>query len=234
LAHRFYDTAASLFAPFVVWWGRLRVNGLDCIPAAGPVLIVPNHDSQWDPVVVSVAVRNRRQIHYLSRANLWRIPGLGPVLDALGQIPVERGTGDMNALSRAREVLQSGEAVGVFPEGTLSWGEPLRARSGVGVLAASCPEASIVLCQVEGTTDFVRFPRRPRATVTFFPPAGGPRRADEEPAALAVRLMADIRARVPPVPAGRKAIVGGPPRVQALKARLNAKRQKRDQSLGAG
>ena len=63
----------------------------------------------------------------------------------------------------------------------------------------------MVLAAVEGTTDFVRFPRRPRVTVTFFEPAGGRPRPDEEPAAVAARLLDELRERVPPVPAGRKA-----------------------------
>jgi len=40
-----YDLAAALLRP-LAWWGRLRVEGLDLVPAAGPLLVVPNHDSQ--------------------------------------------------------------------------------------------------------------------------------------------------------------------------------------------
>jgi 1-acyl-sn-glycerol-3-phosphate acyltransferase len=234
LAPRFYDFATSLFLPFVVWWGRLRVSGLECVPASGPLLVVPNHDSQWDPVVVGVAIRSCRRIRYLARANLWRVPGLGAVMNGLGQIPVERGAGDSGALERARVILQSGETLGVFPEGRLSWGEPVRARSGVGLLATWCPDAQIVLCQVEGTTDFVRFPRRPKVTVTFFRPDGGGRRENASPAELAARLLAELRSRVPPRPAGRKSIVGGPPRVRAGFARREAQRRLRDHSFGKG
>jgi 1-acyl-sn-glycerol-3-phosphate acyltransferase len=61
-------------------WGRMRVAGLGGVPASGAVLIVPNHDSQWDPLVVGIALRRRRQLTFLARASLWRIPGLGPVL----------------------------------------------------------------------------------------------------------------------------------------------------------
>jgi hypothetical protein len=44
-----YDLIATLLRP-VAWWGRLTVEGLETVPAQGPVLVVPNHDSQWDPV----------------------------------------------------------------------------------------------------------------------------------------------------------------------------------------
>jgi 1-acyl-sn-glycerol-3-phosphate acyltransferase len=213
-----YDLIATLLRP-LAWWGRLRVEGLEALPTLGPALLVPNHDSQWDPVLIGLALRPRRRLRFLARASLWRIPGLGPVLYALGQIPIRRGVGDAAALERAVVTLRSGEAVCVFPEGGLSWGERLRAHSGVGRLAQACPEARIVLCTVEGTTDFARFPRRPRVYVRLFVPGNGEPRPDETPAEVATRLLDQIRARVPPSPAGRRARVGGPPRARRARAR---------------
>jgi 1-acyl-sn-glycerol-3-phosphate acyltransferase len=226
-----YDLIATLMRP-VAWWGRLSVDGLESVPEHGPLLVVPNHDSQWDPVLVGLALRPRRRLRFLARASLWRIPGLGPLLYAMGQIPIRRGVGDAAALEHAVQALRSGEAVCVFPEGGLSWGEALRARSGVGRLAQACPGVTIVLCLVEGTTDYVRFPRRPRVRVEVRVPEAEPRatrlmrgpgngdpRPDEEPAEVATRLLAEIRARVPPTPAGRRARVGGPPRVRRARAR---------------
>ena len=61
---------------------------------AGPLLIVGNHDSHWDPVMVGIAARNRRQIRALAKSDLWKVRGLGPVLNGMGQIPIERGKGD--------------------------------------------------------------------------------------------------------------------------------------------
>ncbi len=213
-----YDLIANLLRPFA-WWGRLRTEGLELIPEHGPVLVLPNHDSQWDPVLVGLALHPRRHLRFLARASLWRIPGLGPVLDGLGQIPIRRGVGDQEALARAVEGLRSGEAVCVFPEGRLSWGEHLRARSGAGRLAEACPDAPIVLCLVEGATDYVRFPRRPRVSVRFALPQNGDPRPVGTPAEVATRLLDQIRARVPPTPAGRRARVGGPPRVRRARAR---------------
>ena len=186
------------------WWGRLRVRGVEGVPREGPLLVVPNHDSQWDPISVALALRRRRRLRFLARADLWKIPGLGPVLYGIGQIPIERGSGDAGALERAIEALRSGEALCVFPEGKLSRGERLRARSGVARLAAWCPNVRVVLAAVEGATDYARFPRRPRVSVTFFEPAGGQPRAEEEPAELAARLLEELRERVPPAPSGRR------------------------------
>jgi 1-acyl-sn-glycerol-3-phosphate acyltransferase len=213
-----YDLIATLLRA-VAWWGRLRVEGLELVPTEGPVLVVPNHDSQWDPVLAGLALRPRRRLRFLARASLWRIPGLGPLLDAMGQIPIRRGVGDAAALEHAVEALHSGEAVCVFPEGGLSWGERLRARSGVGRLAQACPGVRIVLCLVEGTTLYARFPRRPRVRVTVVVPENGDPRPDETPTEVATRLLDQIRARVPPTPAGRRARVGGPPRVRRARAR---------------
>jgi 1-acyl-sn-glycerol-3-phosphate acyltransferase len=213
-----YDLIATLMRPSA-WWGRLRTEGLDAVPREGPLLVVPNHDSQWDPILVGLAIRPARRLRFLARASLWRIPGLRPLLGAMGQIPVRRGAGDAAALAHATEALRAGEAVCVFAEGGLSWGERLRARSGVGRLAQACPAASIVLCSVEGTTEYARFPRRPRVRVRFFAPGKRDARPDETPAELATRLLGEIRARVPPTPAGRRALVGGPPRVRRARAR---------------
>jgi 1-acyl-sn-glycerol-3-phosphate acyltransferase len=200
---RTYGLAMALNAP-VARWGRLRVAGLDSIPESGPLLIVGNHDSHWDPVMVGVAARRRRQIRALAKSTLWDVRGLGPILDGMGQIPIERGAGDAQALARAVETLRDGACIGVFPEGTRSRGKVLRARSGVGRLALEVPEAHITLVAIEGTSDLTGFPRRPRLRIRFFEPSGGQPRPDEDPGDLSARLLAEIRALVPPSISYRK------------------------------
>jgi len=200
---RTYGLAMALNAP-VARWGRLQVEGLDSIPESGPLLVVGNHDSHWDPVMVGIAARRRRQIRALAKSTLWDVRGLGPILDGMGQIPIERGAGDAQALSRAIETLRAGACIGVFPEGTRSRGKVLRARSGVGRLALEVPETQITLVAIEGTSDLTGFPRRPRLRIRFFAPAGGQPRSDEDPGDLSARLLAEIRALVPPSISYRK------------------------------
>ena len=191
-------------APIVRWWGRLEVEGADHLPTSGPVLIVANHDSHWDPVAIGIAGRNHRQIRALAKASLWEIPGLAPILRGMGQIPIQRGAADAGALDEAIRQLREGACIGVFPEGTISRGAALRARSGLGRLAVAVPEATLVSATVTGTVDIVRFPKRPRIRVAFFPPSQGGLREGEDASSLPVRLTAEIRALAPIAQSGRR------------------------------
>lgn len=201
---RTYRFAMAACGPIVRWWGRLEVEGVELLPTSGPALVVSNHDSQWDPVVIGIAGRKRRQICALAKASLWKIPGLAPILNGMGQIPIQRGKGDANALSTAVERLRAGACIGVFPEGTISRGAVLRARSGVGRLALDVPETTIVSCRVTGAVDIVRFPKRPRIKAEFFEPDGAGVVVGEDAAALAVRLTAEIRDGAPISQSGRR------------------------------
>ena len=192
-------------APITAWWGRMRVEGLEALPRLGPVLVVGNHDSQMDPVAVGVAARGHRQIRALAKAQLWDVRGLGPILNGMGQVPIRRGEGDRGALDAAIEALSDGHCIGIFPEGTRSKGRELRIRSGVGHLAAAVPEETIVCVAASGTTDYARFPKRPRVEVRFFRPAEGDYRPAEDPTEFAVRLMHEIRSIAPITASGRRA-----------------------------
>jgi 1-acyl-sn-glycerol-3-phosphate acyltransferase len=146
----------------------------------------------------------RRQIRALAKASLWRSRPLAWVLSAMGQIPIERGRGDTEALGAAIEQLRAGACVGVFPEGTISRGATLRAHSGAGRLAVAVPETRVVCGVLTGSVDIARFPKRPRLRVEYFElPLNG----EETPLALTRRALAAIRALAPPVAAGRRASV---------------------------
>ena len=145
-----YRVAMAVCVPLVSLWGRLEVEGLEVLPRSGPTLVVANHDSQTDPLAVGVAARSRRQIRALAKRSLWDKPGLGRVLDGMGQIPIERAAGDADALVNAVAALRRGSCIGVFPEGTISVGRRLRARSGIGRLALEVPEARLVCASGRG------------------------------------------------------------------------------------
>lgn len=188
------------------WWARLEVSGHEALPPPQrAMLLVANHDSMLDPLAIAdTMVRASRPVRFLAMDRLWRWRALALMLDGIRQIPIRRGAGDAAALGHAVSALREGEAICIFPEGGLSGGERVRARRGVARLAEAVPEAHIVLAAVDGCTDFVRFPRRPRARVELFLPAEPRPRAGEDHAAYAERLMDEVRARVPPAPAGRR------------------------------
>src|SRR5205823_10072055 len=89
--------------PEVVWWGRLRVMGVELLPLEGPLLVVGDHDSYWDTVATGIAAMPRRQIRALAKSSMWKNRLLGRVLTGMGQIPIERGSGDTGALDPAIE-----------------------------------------------------------------------------------------------------------------------------------
>ena len=200
---RTYRFALGICMPTVRLWGRLEVEGVENIPADGPLLIVGNHDSYWDPLVIGIAAIEHRQIRALSKSSMWKVKGLSRLLDGMGQIPIERGTGDSGALDRAIEELRAGSCIGIFPEGTRSLGRELRPRSGLGRLVAAVPEVVVVPTAVTGSADITRPFKRPRLHVRFLPPAEGLRQG-ESPGDYAVRVTAGIRELAPIAIAGRK------------------------------
>lgn len=190
--------------PCIRGWGRLEVRGLELLPATGPVLLAGNHDSYWDPIAVGVACAPVRQVHALAKSTLWKTRIVAKVLDGMGQIPIERGKGDVGAMARAEEALRNGACIGIFPEGTRSLGRDLRARSGFGRLAQAVPEAEVIAVRTLGAIDVPRLSVRPRIVVEFFLPAGGPITDGESPTAYSQRILDEIRDGAPRTIAGRK------------------------------
>jgi 1-acyl-sn-glycerol-3-phosphate acyltransferase len=212
---RAYRGVMIVATPGVVWWGRAHVTGVELLPLDGPVLVVGDHDSYWDPVATGIAGMPRRQIRALAKASMWKNKVLGAVLTGMGQIPIERGSGNAGALDRAIEELRGGACIGIYPEGTRSLGRALRARSGIGYLARAVPEARIIGVACNGTAAIPRFPRgRPHVRVEFFEfeqPAIAP---EESPQQYGTRLLAELRRRAPIEVAGRRraaALVGRVP-----------------------
>lgn len=198
--------------PGVVWWGRLRVSGVELLPLDGPVLVVGDHDSYWDTVAAGIAAMPRRQIRALAKSSMWNNKLLGAVLTGMGQIPIQRGSGDTGALDRAIEELRQGACIGIYPEGTRSLGRVLRARSGIGYLARAVPEARVIGVACDGTTAIPRFPReRPHVRVEFFEFDRAVIGHEESPQEYSTRLLAQLRQRAPIEVAGRKraAALGG-------------------------
>jgi len=94
----------------------LKAYGIENVPATGGVLLVANHQSFLDPVLV--AVKLRRPVSYMARSDLFEGRFGGWLLRALHAFPVRRGEGDIGALRRCIARLEEGYALNVYPEGT--------------------------------------------------------------------------------------------------------------------
>jgi 1-acyl-sn-glycerol-3-phosphate acyltransferase len=132
--------AAGLVIAFLRIGGRYRFRHLDRIPRTGPFILTPNHVTDLDVLVSGYTLwKAKRAPRFLAKASLFKVPGLGLLLRMTGQIPVSRGGGaGVDALSAATRVVERGNAVIVYPEGTLTrdpdeW--PMRGKSGAVRLA---------------------------------------------------------------------------------------------------
>ncbi|GIE93707.1 lysophospholipid acyltransferase family protein [Paractinoplanes rishiriensis] len=132
--------AAGLVLPVLYAWTRRTWLALDNIPATGGVIIVANHASHFDPLVVAHYIYGAgRWPRFLGKASLWRLPVLGPFLRKVQQIPVERGSVEaVKSLDALVGALQEGGAVVIYPEGTTTrepglW--PMRGKTGAARLA---------------------------------------------------------------------------------------------------
>jgi 1-acyl-sn-glycerol-3-phosphate acyltransferase len=132
VSHRLYKRLRVVVAWLCERLYRVEVEGGSNIPRAGGGLIAANHDSSIDPALV--ALTTDRPIRFIARAELWQ-PGLRNLLDALGAIPIRRGVGDSRAMRRARRLLEAGELVAIFPQGTVLRFKNRRFRSGAARIA---------------------------------------------------------------------------------------------------
>ena len=109
----------------ITWWfllslnkgyWRLTIKGKENIPSTGPFVLAPVHRSFIDFSLTSSITK--RRMRYMGKDSLWKVSLFGKFISALGAYPVRRGGADREALKRTIEVLEGGEPVVIFPEGT--------------------------------------------------------------------------------------------------------------------
>lgn len=142
MKHPLYAFVRAVLAVWCRLFWRLRVDGAENLPAEGSYIVAPVHRSNIDFAVV--AVLTKRRLRYMAKDSLWKISWLGRIWTALGAFPVHRGSADREALRRCIEVIETGEPLVLFPEGTRQQGpdvQPLfdgaayvAARTGVPVI----------------------------------------------------------------------------------------------------
>lgn len=144
-----YYLSCSLFRLLFRILGGVTSVGEDNIPQTGGVIIAPNHISYADPPAVSCSMS--RQVHYMAKAELFKVPILGALIHKVGSFPVRRGTADRKALRRAIQLLGEGKVICVFPEGTRSPdGKLQEPEFGIGLIALKS-RAPVVPVAVAGT-----------------------------------------------------------------------------------
>lgn len=162
---------------------RIRVAGVEHVPAAGPGLVAANHVSALDGLVLAVVVASdrRRMTRFLTAAEFFRKRPYGWALRLYRQIPIRRGEADEGALDEAVRTVRSGALAGIFPEGRVNPapdGGLQRGRTGVSRVAIATG-APIIPVGIWGTQR--RWPRsglrwtapwRPTVALAFGAPIG--------------------------------------------------------------
>jgi 1-acyl-sn-glycerol-3-phosphate acyltransferase len=149
----------------------LELHGVEHIPADGPVLIVPNHQTYADPPLVTIPIR--RPVHYMAWSRLFDIPGLSWLIRRLRAFPVEVDGSDPRATRAAIRILRKDGALMIFPEGGRSVdGTVLPFRPGAFRLAVALgvPVLPVTIAGGEQVWPPGRtLPRPGHITITYHP-----------------------------------------------------------------
>jgi 1-acyl-sn-glycerol-3-phosphate acyltransferase len=182
---------------------KLRWREPDRIPVTGPAIIVANHISYADPLIVARFVYDAGRVpRFLAKRGLFRLPAIGYILRKTGQIPVDRAsTQALDSLLDAAQALRRGELVIVYPEGTVTrdpdwW--PMRGKHGAARLALLAPDVPVIPLAQWGSQFAIdwygrRFRLIPRkvAAVTAGPPIELSRFRGADPNAATLREMTE-------------------------------------------
>ncbi|HKQ03495.1 MAG TPA: lysophospholipid acyltransferase family protein [Blastocatellia bacterium] len=166
----------NLLRPFVRWlcrvWFRAEFHGVENIPATGACLITPNHASYADPIWVTVPIR--RRVYYMAWDKPFKIPVLGQLMRIFGAFPVNVEAADASAQRAAHDVLRTGKALVIFPEGGRTrTGKLMPFKMGAFrfALTYGVPVVPVSISGGEKIWPVGKlFPRAAKLTVTFHPP----------------------------------------------------------------
>lgn len=200
-----YAACASAAHLLCVLLWRYRWFGAHHVPARGPLLVVSNHQSHLDPVLVGLSI-HPRQMNFLARAGLF-LPVFGALIRMLNAVPLRQGESDTAAIRTALEQLAMGRAVLVFPEGSRTPDGAMHPfKRGVWLLLsrAGCPVLPIA---VEGAYDMM-----PKDAL--LPRIGGP---------VAVQIGEPIDAAALKAMGAEAALAHLAERVEALRVDLRAR-----------
>ena len=133
---KFYRVIYTIFVHPVRVLFRIHVVNPEKMPTNGGCIICANHTSMLDVLILSAGLR--RQIRYMAKKELFSVPLLKQLITVLGAYPVNRGSADVSSIKRTISMLNDGELIGIFPQGTRHPGEnpaETPVKSGVGMIA---------------------------------------------------------------------------------------------------
>jgi 1-acyl-sn-glycerol-3-phosphate acyltransferase len=130
---------------------RYRAWGFARVPRTGPVLLLCNHQSFLDPILVGLSVHHR-QFYGLARSSLFR-RGFGWLIRSINAIAIDRGESDISAMRRCIDVLQQGHALLIFPEGTRTPDGTAKEFAGGLMLLIKRARPTVVPVAIEGAYD---------------------------------------------------------------------------------
>ncbi len=131
----FYQWIYKTLKPVVSALYRIEAHGVENLPENGAIL-ASNHTAFSDVLVISAA--STRQVRYMAKQELFKIPLLAQLIRALGAYPVNRGGADVGSIKRTFELIDSGELIGIFPQGHRYGNVDPRTtevKAGVGMIA---------------------------------------------------------------------------------------------------
>lgn len=111
----FYRRIHSLLAPPFRFFQRIHSVGAENIPKEGPVVFCANHMAVRDPIFIAAACK--REIAFIGKKELFKVPVLGWLLKKLGAVPLERSGSDLAAIKTSVSILENGGAIAIFPQG---------------------------------------------------------------------------------------------------------------------
>ena len=150
--NRTYKICAGVLIPIISLITKRSWTGAENIPNTGAAIVASNHVSYFDVLnLTHFLFKNGRAPRYLGKVGVFKVPIIGRIILAAGQVPVERETPNAGkAVDHALRLLQSGHLLGVYPEGTLTrdlehW--PMVAKTGLVRLALSTNTPVIPVAQ---------------------------------------------------------------------------------------
>ena len=166
----------SVVSPMLHGYLRGRVYGAKQVPTSGPLIVVANHASYFDPPVLSCCVR--RPVSFMAKESLFKIPVFAPAIRAYGAYPVKRGSADRSAIRAALKQLENGWAVGLFLEGVRTPdGRVPSPKLGAALIAAKA-QVPLLPVSLWGTEKILRkgsaWPRSTPITVRIGSPIAPP------------------------------------------------------------